>query len=150
VSVPEQGWLFSGDLFVAPDLNTQLPDVDGPDWIQSLNQMLTLPVTSLFDAHGTILHGADNVRRLLQQKCDFLRGIENRVREHLEASTSIEDLTNRVFRSNSLAERLALGDGWLSVLTSADFSRHHLVASFARPMLRERQGIVHGSFMDKR
>jgi glyoxylase-like metal-dependent hydrolase (beta-lactamase superfamily II) len=145
VFVPENGWLFSGDLFVASDLDTQLPDVDGPDWIRSLEQVLTLPVTSLFDAHGTVLHGADDVRRLLQQKCDFLRDIEDRVREHLEAATSVEDLSNRVFDSHTLAERLALGDGWLSVLTSADFSRHHLIASFARSMLRERQGKIFGS-----
>jgi glyoxylase-like metal-dependent hydrolase (beta-lactamase superfamily II) len=148
VFVPENGWLFSGDLFVAPDLDTQLPDVDGPDWIRSLEVVLTLPVTSLFDGHGTILHGTDEVRRLLQQKCDFLRDIEDRVREHLDASTSIEDLSNRVFRSHTLAERLALGDGWLSVLTGANFSRHHLITSFAQPMLRERQEKIHGTFTD--
>jgi glyoxylase-like metal-dependent hydrolase (beta-lactamase superfamily II) len=145
VFVPEQGWLFSGDLFVAPDLDTQLPDVDGPDWIRSLEAVLALPITTLFDAHGTILHGADEVQRLLRQKCDFLRAIEARVREHLEASTSVEDLSNHVFGSHTLAERLALGDGWLSVLTSADFSRHHLVASFARPLLREQQEALQGA-----
>ena len=139
VFVPEKGWLFSGDLYIAPDLDTQLPDVDGPDWINSLEKVLALPVTALFDAHGTILHGADAVHQLLQQKRDFLCDIQSRVREHLEESTSIEDLSNRVFGSHTLAERLALGDGWLSVLTSADFSRHHLIGSFARPMLRELQ-----------
>ena len=140
IYVPDKGWLFSGDLFVAPDLDTQLPDVDGPDWIRSLELVLTLRVTILFDSHGTILHGADEVLRLLKEKRDFLRDIEGRVREQLEASTSIEDLSNRVFSSKTLTDRLALGDGWLSVLTNADFSRHHLVASFARPMLRELQG----------
>ena len=139
VFVPEKGWLFSGDLFVAPDLDTQLPDVDGPDWIRSLEAALALPVTTLFDAHGTILHGADEVHCLLQEKCDFLRGIEARVREHLEASDSVEDLSNHVFAPHTPTERLALGDGWLSVLTNSDFSRHHLIDSFARPLLQELQ-----------
>lgn len=139
VFVPQTGWLFSGDLFVAPDLDTQLPDVDGPDWIRSLEATLALPVTALFDAHGSILRGEEEVQRLLRQKRDFLCDIQARIRENLDASESIEDLSHRVFGSHTLAERLALGDGWLSLLTGADFSRHHLVASFARPLLQERQ-----------
>jgi hypothetical protein len=124
---------------VAPDLDTQLPDVDGPDWIRSLETVLALPVTSLFDSHGTIIHGYDEVRRLPNQKRDLLRDIQERAGEHLESSASIEDLSNRVFGSHTLADRPALEDGSLSVLTNAEFSRHNLIASFATPMLHQRQ-----------
>jgi glyoxylase-like metal-dependent hydrolase (beta-lactamase superfamily II) len=133
--MPATGWLFSGDLFVSSDLDTQLPDVDGPAWIGSLRQVLALPATAMFDSHGTVLLGPEAVRGALQSKLDFLCGIERRVREQLGAATSIEDLSSRVFSSRTWGERLALGDGWLSVPTSADFSRHHLVASFARHIL---------------
>lgn len=139
VFVPETGWLFSGDLFIAPDLDTQLPDVDGPDWVRSLEAAIALPVTTLFDAHGAIFRGPAEVRAALQEKLDFLRSIESRVRQHLPSSSSVEDLSSRVFTSHSLGERLALGDGWLSVLTGSNFSRQHLVESFARPLLQEQQ-----------
>jgi len=140
IFMPATGWLFSGDLFVAPDLDTQLPDVDGPAWIKSLEHMLTLPVTVLFDAHGTVIIGAEEVRDTLASKLSFLRDVERRVREQLKSATSIEDLSHRVFRSRTWGERLALGDGWLSALTGADFSRDHLVASFARCMLLAEYG----------
>lgn len=138
VFVPETGWLFSGDLFVAPDLDTQLPDVDGPAWIRSLEQVLTLPVTALFDAHGTVILGEAPARQALQLKLEFLREIRRRVEVHLEEASSLEDLTHRVFPARNCKERLALGDGWLSVWTGADFSRYHLVRSFARDLLATR------------
>jgi hypothetical protein len=55
--------------------------------------------------------------------------------------------SGRVFGSKTLAERIALGDGWLSVLTYAEFSRYNLIDSFARPMLRELQTKARGSPM---
>jgi hypothetical protein len=119
---------------VAPDLDAQLPDVDGPDWVRSLDAVLALPrVTALFDAHGTVLLGEEVVRAALAEKREFLGAIERRVREHLDGASTLEELTARVFAPRGgLEEWLAQGDGRLSLLTGSDFSRRHLVASFAR------------------
>jgi len=137
VLLPEEGWLFGGDLFVAPDLDAQLPDVDGPDWVRSLDAVLALPrVTALFDAHGTVLLGEEAVRTALTGKRNFLSAIARRVREQLDGASTLEELTARVFAPRgSLDEWLAQGDGRLSLLTGSEFSRRHLVASFARPLL---------------
>src|SRR2546425_872428 len=69
---PHQRWLFSGDLFVAADLDSQLCDVDGPAWVASLDRALSLRPRAMFDAHGTILMGEDRVAEQLSRKRDGL------------------------------------------------------------------------------
>src|SRR5205807_715579 len=39
---PSRRWLFSGDLYIAPDLDSQLMDADGPLWIASLERAISL------------------------------------------------------------------------------------------------------------
>ena len=114
VFIPQNGWLFSGDLFVAPNLDTQLPDETARIGSGAWKPSFLLPVTALFDAHGTVVHGMDEVRRLLARKRDFLRSIEVRVGEHLEAATSIEDLSNRYLilpscRMDCAGRRMVIG-----------------------------------------
>lgn len=129
---PTKRWLFSGDLYIAPDLDSQLADADGPQWIASLDRALALRPTCLFDAHGTILTDTDSVMALLQRKRDFLVEIRQRVLAVAGHPQTIQEMTRKVFNQRDLVEYLSLNDGWMSLITGSDFSRGNLIKSFLR------------------
>lgn len=129
---PEKRWLFSGDLYVAADLDSQLRDADGPQWIASLESALALKPACMFDAHGSIFLGTDAVEEQLRRKLEFLLGIRDRVHRFATEGQSIQQLTRKVFDRRDLVDWLSFGDGWLSLITGSDFSRSHIVKSFLR------------------
>jgi glyoxylase-like metal-dependent hydrolase (beta-lactamase superfamily II) len=129
---PKKGWLFSGDLYIAPDLDSQLADADGPQWIASLGKAIALQPSCLFDAHGTILTDPAAVQVLLQRKRDFLIAIRERVHAAAGQPQPIQALTRKVFDRRDLIEYLSLHDGWMSLITGSDFSRGNLIKSFLR------------------
>jgi len=136
---PTKRWLFSGDLYVAADLDSQLGDADGPRWIASLQEVLKLRPDWLFDAHGSIFAGEEAVTRQLQRKLDFLLAIRQRVLRHATEGQTIEQLTRKVFDRRDLVTWLSFGDGWLSLITGSDFSRGNIVKSFLRDAPEEPQ-----------
>lgn len=134
---PTRKWLFSGDLYVAAELDSQLGDADGPRWIASLEAVLKLEPAWLFDAHGSIFAGEEAVRRQLQRKLDFLTAIRDRVHQHATQAQTIQQLTRQVFDRRDLVDWLSFGDGWLSLITGSDFSRGNIVKSFLREISPE-------------
>src|SRR5262249_36559100 len=118
----ERRWLFSGDLYIAPNLDSQLSDAIGPDWITSLERAIDLRPTMLFDAHGTIIEGTEAVISLLARKRDFLTQLRDRIREEARGARSIREITRAVFHGGNVTDCLSFGDGWLSLITGSDFS----------------------------
>jgi glyoxylase-like metal-dependent hydrolase (beta-lactamase superfamily II) len=135
---PEQRWLFSGDLYIAPDLDSQLRDVDGTAWIQSLEHALALSPHCLFDAHGLVVMGEDEVRALLGRKLTFLRELREAVLSVAGQACSVSDVTRAVFQDKGVVNSLSFSDGWLSLLTCSDFSRSNLVRSFLTDVAGEK------------
>ncbi len=129
---PTKGWLFSGDLYIAADLDSQLADANGPEWIASLEKAIALGPTCLFDAHGTILTDRTAVGDLLQRKLNFLVAIRERVLAAALEPQTIQSLTQSVFNRHDLVDYISSSDGWLSLITGSDFSRGNLVKSFLR------------------
>lgn len=129
---PERRWLFSGDLYIAADLDSQLADADGPSWITSLERAIALKPKCLFDAHGTILTDEAEVHDLLVRKRDFLCELRRRVLEAADHAQTIGEITRRVFNRKDLVNHISFSEGWLSLITGSDFSRGHLVKSFLR------------------
>jgi glyoxylase-like metal-dependent hydrolase (beta-lactamase superfamily II) len=129
---PDKKWLFSGDLYVAAELDSQLGDANGPDWIASLETALRLKPEWMFDAHGSIFSGAKEVEQQIQRKLDFLTAIRDRVKQQATHGQSIQQLTRKVFDRRDLVDWLSFGDGWLSLITGSDFSRSNIVKSFLR------------------
>lgn len=129
---PTRRWLFSGDLYIAADLDSQLTDANGPAWMDSLNRAIKLAPATLFDAHGVIIQGENEVQNLLERKRDFLLALRQRVLDAAQQAGSILDITRRAFRPRDMVDRISFSDGWLSLLTSSDFSRGNLVKSFLR------------------
>lgn len=106
---PKRKWLFSGDLYVAAELDSQLGDADGPSWIASLERVLKLKPEWMFDAHGSIFCGAEQVERQLRRKLDFLITIRDRVHRHATHAQTIQQLTRKVFDRRDLIDWLSLG-----------------------------------------
>jgi endoribonuclease LACTB2 len=129
---PRKRWLFSGDLYIAADLDSQLTDANGPEWIDSLNKAIALAPTCLFDAHGVMLTSEKEVTELLVRKRDFLCELQRRILAAAQQAGSIREITRRVFKRQDLVDRFSFSDGWLSLLTGSDFSRGNLVKSFLR------------------
>ena len=126
----QRRWLFSGDLYVAGDLDSQLADADGPAWIRSLDRVISLKPKCLFDAHGTVLTDEADVQELLTQKRDFLCELRQRIVRCADRAQSVREITRRVFDRRSLVNHVSFSNGWLSLITASDFSRAHLVKSF--------------------
>lgn len=139
---PQKKWLFSGDLYVAADLDSQLADADGPKWIASLETVLGLQAEWMFDAHGSVFSGAEDVERQITRKLDFLKAIRARVYQHATQGQPIAELTRKVFDRRDLVHWLSLGDGWLSMITGSDFSRGNIVKSFLREMPSEERATI--------
>ncbi|HMG42673.1 MAG TPA: MBL fold metallo-hydrolase [Acidimicrobiales bacterium] len=127
---PQRGWLFAGDLYVDDRLDAQLPDVDGPCWIASLEHAISLGARVLFDGHGLVIHGQAAVREALDTKRIFLESVRDRTRREAPDARSLPELTRRVFAADGPLDRLSRQEGRLSLLTGSNFSRSHLVRSF--------------------
>lgn len=128
----EKKWLFSGDLYVAADLDSQLSDVDGNQWIKSLEMVLNLKPKCLFDGHGKVVQGEKEVEQLLREKITFLRTLKNRILEEAKNPIPISEITKRVFNKKTFVNQMTFSEGWLSLLTGSDFTRNNMVRSFLK------------------
>lgn len=126
------GWLFSGDLYVAPDLDSQLQDVNGPKWIASLKKILELSPRCLFDGHGFMVEGEAEVQEVLYNKLRFLENLQAKIVSELTTPKPLEEIVKNVFDDRNITNLISLNDGWLSLLTDSDFSRSNLVFSFVK------------------
>jgi hypothetical protein len=90
----------------------------------------------MFDAHGGIFCGAEEVERQLRRKLAFLIAIRDRVYLYATRAQTIEQLTRKVFERRDLVDWLSQGDGWLSLISGSDFSRSNIVKSFVRDASR--------------
>jgi glyoxylase-like metal-dependent hydrolase (beta-lactamase superfamily II) len=129
---PNRGWLFSGDLYVSADLDSQLSEVNGIDWINSLAKIIALKPKWLFDAHGKVIEGELQVEQLLTEKLNFLISLRDRIYEVASEPIPVQEITKRVFDKNTFINHLSFSDGWLSLLTSSDFTRSNIVKSFLK------------------
>jgi glyoxylase-like metal-dependent hydrolase (beta-lactamase superfamily II) len=129
---PKERWLFSGDLYIAPDVDSQLGDADGPLWIESLERAIALRPKCMFDGHGVVFTDEATVLAMLSRKRDFLVNLRERIVEAATRAQSIREISRRVFRQRDWVNALSFNDGWMSLITGSDFSRGNLIKSFLR------------------
>lgn len=116
---PERGWLFSGDLYLAPKLRYLRGDEDVHAMIASLRRVLALEPRTLFCQHrGRV----DTGPALLRTKLDFL----------VELGGRIGDLHGRGLTEREITRALPGNDLWWRVWTGGDFSKRNFVRSFLR------------------
>ena len=116
---PERGWLFSGDLYLAPRLRYLRADEDVYAMMDSLRRVLALEPQVLFCQHrGRVEQGAARLR----DKLDFL----------VELAGRIHDLQGRGWGDGAIARALPGRDFWWRVWTGGDFSKRNFVRAFLR------------------
>jgi glyoxylase-like metal-dependent hydrolase (beta-lactamase superfamily II) len=116
---PERGWLFSGDLYLAPKLKYLRADEDVCAMLDSLRRVVRLEPQALFCQHrGRVENGA----ALLRHKLDFLTELGGRIHE----------LHRRGLPEKEIARRLPGSDLVWRVWTGGHFSKMNFVRAFLR------------------
>lgn len=114
--VPEKGWLFTADLFVARKPRYLRGDEDLPQLIESIRNVLTYDFDTLFCGHrGVIKDG----RQALRDKLLYLEALCAVVRRRHDSGESVQHITKQMLGR----------DGLLSWLSGGDFSKRNMVLS---------------------
>lgn len=109
-----QGWLFSGDLFVRPKLRFCFYEEDMKQTIASLEKALRLDFETVFCAHRGVL---ENGREMLQSKLHFLLDLQKQVN-----ALRGEGLTDR-----EIDEKLFGADQFITELSGGEWSSYNII-----------------------
>lgn len=114
---PEQGWLFSGDLFLGTRVGPIMRDESLPVLMESLRRVLELPFDTVFCAHAGPLPDG---RALLARRLAVLAEVQGKVAELAQKGWSVRQVTRRLFPKEPPITWLSLGE----------FALAHVVRSF--------------------
>jgi glyoxylase-like metal-dependent hydrolase (beta-lactamase superfamily II) len=116
---PNRGWLFSGDLYLAPKLKYLRADEDIYAMLESLRRVLALEIEMLYCQHrGRV----DKGPWVLRHKYDFLTELGER----------IHDLHHKGLSEAEIARALPGSDLVWRLWTSGHFSKRNFVRAFLR------------------
>lgn len=121
-----QGWLFSGDAFLASRIKYFRADEDFALTIASLQRLVALPFDALFCAHRPVVTGG---QAALRGKLEHLLAIAGEVRRLHERGLPLREITRRALGPE---DRLP----WL--MTAGDVSKRNLVRSILHGPVRRR------------
>lgn len=134
---PQNKVLFSGDLFIAETLDTQLSEANGPQWIESLERVLKFDIELVLDGHGVLLKDTD-CKSMLEKKITFLKLLRAKTHEILSLGPIKEsELIEKIFKEPSFINFLSMNEGWMSIITDGDFSRSNLIRSFIHEYIEQ-------------
>ena len=143
---PAARLLFAGDLFVTETLDTQLSEVNGPQWIESLRRVLALDIDVLLDGHGTTLRG-EEVREKLTNKLRFLESLRTVIGRFVarQQPVTMAAIVEEVFVDETLVGAISMSEGWMHVLTAGDFARSHLLRGFVDEAVGQHDYSLHSA-----
>lgn len=104
--IPERGWLFSGDLFIARRLKALRHDEDPNALIASLDRALALDFNTLFCAHRGVVQDG---RAQLRAKRDHLVAVRQQIHELAGRGLTPREITRSVFGRESYLYYSTLG-----------------------------------------
>lgn len=116
---PNEGWLFSGDLYIGGRDRALRADYDICAIIESLKKIAPLGISCLFPGSGTV---RESPNQDLLQKIGYLEEIGKRVRELHQEGLSPRQIARRIFGPELPIAYVTLGH----------FSGKHLVKSYLR------------------
>ncbi len=120
---PNEGWCFSGDLFVSESIKVLRPEEDIRMIMESMRRLLMLTAKerenlTLFTAIGKIVPDG---RKALAECLAYLEGLsEGTFRLHDKEGFSVEEIVTRLLG----------GESTLAELTDGQFASRHLINSF--------------------
>jgi glyoxylase-like metal-dependent hydrolase (beta-lactamase superfamily II) len=116
---PQQGWLFTGDLFVGGRDRALRADYDIWQIIASLKRIAALPATTLFPGSARV---RDNPAKTLAAKIAYLE----------ELGENVLALDRQGWGVTEITRALCGGPMFLEFVTLGHFSRRRLVLSYLR------------------
>lgn len=123
--VPREGWLFSGDAFVAEKIKVFRGDEDFYDTVATMRRFLTLDFDALLCAHRPRFEGG---RDAINGKLQWLLEVEGLVKEEHRKGRSVRQIVKTLGVSTST---------WLYKMTFGDASTANLVRSIlSGPVVR--------------
>ncbi len=90
---PSQGWLFSGDAFLADRIKYFRGDEDFGATIDTLETLSKLEFDNLYCAHRPVIGEG---QAALKRKLDYLLGLRDRVQQLADQGCSIREITRRI------------------------------------------------------
>ena len=105
-----QGWLFTGDLYVGNKLRLAFYEEDMCQVIASLEKLLKLDFDTVFCAHAGIVRKG---RKALSAKLAFLTELQAKVNEYRKQGLSDEEIDRLLFPRNPLMDIVSRGE-WSS------------------------------------
>lgn len=105
-----EGWLFSGDLYVRSKLRFCAAEEDMKQYMASLEKVLKLDFGTVFCAHAGVL---ENGREKLEQKLSFLRELQQRVNELRAKGLTDREIDGRIFPGEQIITEVSDGE-WSS------------------------------------
>ncbi len=114
---PEQGWCFTGDLFVSQSPKVIRPEENAGEIMQSMKKLIDLPYQiTLFPAVGeVVLEG----REALKSCVEYLTGMRQKCRELEQKGLTTPEIRDLIFGRESA----------LFMLTDGQFSSENLIKS---------------------
>ena len=103
---PDEGWLFSGDLYIGGRDRALRADYNICAIIDSLKKIAPLEVSRLFPGSGTV---RENPNEDLLEKMDYLEETDRRVRELCQRGLSPRQIARRIFGPELLIAYVTLG-----------------------------------------
>lgn len=102
-----KGWVFTGDLYVAPRQMVAFKTENTKDAIESIRHLLSLDWDTLFCAHaGARTDG----RQKLAAKLDYLESIRSETEAFLAQGIGFEEITRRLFPKKHIWEIVSRGE----------------------------------------
>lgn len=105
-----QGWLFSGDLYVRGKLRFCAAEENMKQYMQSLESVLKLDFDTVFCAHAGVL---ENGREMLTQKLVFLRELQGQVNGLRKKGLDDREIDSRLFSEEQIITAVSEGE-WSS------------------------------------
>jgi len=113
---PNEGWLFSGDLYIAERVKYLRADEEACLMLDSLRRVLELDFEIMFCSHAGRVQDS---KAALRRKIDFWENVQGRARDLLRAGHSLESIRDQVLGP----------EGRMTPITRGHFSKLNLVKS---------------------
>lgn len=102
-----EGWLFTGDMYVGRKQIVAFRDENIDDAIKSLQNLLTLDFDTILCAHSGV---HDRGKEKLKSKLDFFLNLRGRVRELEKAGLTRDEINKRIYPGKNLWSIISRGE----------------------------------------
>ncbi len=105
--LPEQGYFFSGDLFIARTIKILRSDEDLPELVNSLKKAIKLDFNTLFCPHGGVI---EKGKQALQVKLDNILNLCEKAQELSQKGWELDDISMELLGPEDMVAKISKGN----------------------------------------